>query len=95
MAEITAALLAAAKNYLDITWADADGDVKLTGILARGEKYLNGTVGATLDFESEGKPQELLLEYARYVRNNALQYFRQDFLAELYALKWEVEGDGT
>lgn len=95
MAGISAALLAAAKNYLDITWNDSDGDVKLTGILARGEKYLNGTVGATLDFEAEGKPQELLLEYARYVRNNALQYFRQDFLAELYALKWEVEGDGT
>lgn len=91
---VSAALLAAAKNYLDITWTDADGDVKLTGILSRGQRYLNSVAGLPLDYEAEDKPRELLLEYARYVRNNALQYFRQDFMSELYALGWEAS-DGA
>lgn len=91
---VSAALLAAAKNYLDITWADPDGDAKLTGILSRGQRYLDSAAGMPLDYEAEDKPRELLLEYARYVRNNALQYFRQDFMSELYALSWEAE-DGA
>ena len=91
---VSAALLAAAKNYLDITWTDADGDTKLTGILSRGQRYLDNAAGLPLDYEAEDKPRELLLEYARYVRNNSLQYFRQDFMSELYALSWEAS-DGT
>ena len=91
---VSAALLAAAKNYLDITWVAADGDTKLTGILSRGQRYLDSAAGLPLDYEAEDKPRELLLEYARYVRNNSLQYFRQDFMSELYALSWEVS-DGA
>lgn len=33
-------LLEAAKNYLDMTWADDAGDEKLSGILARGMSLL-------------------------------------------------------
>jgi len=38
-------LLTAVRNYLGITWADDAGDVKLSGIIARGMKYLNRIAG--------------------------------------------------
>ena len=46
-------LLEAVRNYLDITWVDYAGDVKLTGIIERGMKCLNNVAGEELDY-SEG-----------------------------------------
>ena len=50
MRDVPDILLADARNYLDITWADADGDVKLLGILARGMGYLDHAAGVELDY---------------------------------------------
>jgi hypothetical protein len=88
-------LLAAAKNYLDITWDDPEGDRKLSGILGRGMKYLDGIAGRELDYSTEDKPRELLFDYARYVRSNALDEFQGNYLHELLALQIseEVKGD--
>jgi hypothetical protein len=88
-------LLAAAKNYLDITWDDPGGDRKLSGILGRGMKYLDGIAGRELDYSTEDKPRELLFDYARYVRSNALDEFQGNYLHELLALQIseEVKGD--
>lgn len=80
-------LLDSAKNYLDITWEDDAGDEKLSGILARGMKYLNSVAGAELDYTIEDKPQELLFDYARYVRSNALDEFQNNYLSELLSLQ--------
>lgn len=80
-------LLAAAKNYLDITWDDPEGDRKLSGILGRGMKYLDGIAGRELDYSTEDKPRELLFDYARYVRSNALDEFQGNYLHELLALQ--------
>ena len=89
---LPAGLLDAAKNYLDITWADADGDVKLSGILARGIAYLNRSAGAELDYSVEGQARALLLDYARYVRSGALDEFMRNYLHELIALQMEQGG---
>lgn len=88
-------LLAAAKNYLDITWDDPEGDRKLSGILGRGMKYLDGIAGRELDYSTEDKPRELLFDYVRYVRSNALDEFQGNYLHELLALQIseEVKGD--
>ena len=88
-------LLAAAKNYLDITWDDPEGDRKLSGILGRGMKYLDGIAGRELDYSTEDKPRELLFDYGRYVRSNALDEFQGNYLHELLALQIseEVKGD--
>lgn len=80
-------LLQEAKNYLDLTWDDPDGDNKLSGILMRGIEYLDQTAGATLDYTTEGKPKELLFDYARYVRANALDEFQHNYLHELLTLQ--------
>jgi hypothetical protein len=57
-------LLDAVRNYLDITWTDAEGDIKLTGIIARGMKYLDAVAGEELNYSAEDKPRELLLTTA-------------------------------
>ena len=83
-------LLAAVKNYLDITWDDPDGDTKLSGIIARGIRYLDKAAGAELDYTIEDKPRELLMDYCRYVRSNALDEFQQNYLHELLSLQIET-----
>lgn len=80
-------LLEGARNYLDITWADPDGDSKLSGIIARGIKYINSVAGADLDYTVEDKPRELLFDYCRYVRSNALNDFQDNYLHELLSLQ--------
>ncbi len=80
-------LLEAVRNYLDITWTDDAGDVKLSGIIARGIKYIDATAGSTLDYTVEDKPRELLMDYCMYVRANALHEFQQHYLSELLSLQ--------
>ena len=84
-------LLNAAKNYLDITWEDADTDTKLTGILERGIAYLNRIAGVEQDYMVEGDAKALLFDYARYVRSNALDEFLTNYLPELLALQMYAE----
>lgn len=84
-------LLGDVRNYLDITWEDSASDSKLGGIIARGMKYLNGVAGAELDYTAEDKPRELLFDYVRYVRSNALDEFQQNYLHELLSLQISEE----
>ena len=93
MAEPTAdeLLLAAVRNYLDITWTDASGDTKLTGIIHRGMAYLDSVAGEALDYAVEDKPRELLFDYCRYVRSNALDEFQKNYLPELLTLQNQKE----
>lgn len=84
---LTDILLIAVKNYLDITWIDLAGDTKLTGIIARGMKYLDNAAGVELDYAVEDKPRELLMDYCRYVRSNALNEFQTNYLQELLSLQ--------
>ena len=41
-------MLQTVKDYLKITWADEDAAIQ--GIIGRGQAYLNGLVGAELDY---------------------------------------------
>ncbi len=84
-------LLEAVRNYLDITWVDNAGDVKLTGIIERGMRYLNNVAGEELDYSEEDKPRELLMDYCRYVRSNALNEFQDHYLPELLSLQNQKE----
>lgn len=88
---MTPELLEAVKNYLDITWIDAELDTKLTGIVSRGMKYLDGVAGIELDYAVEDKPRELLMDYCRYVRSNALDEFQTNYLPELLTLQIQKE----
>ena len=91
---LPAGLLEAVKNYLYITWEDHAGDEKISGILDRGIKYINSVAGAELDYIVEDKPRELLFDYCRYVRSNALDEFQNNYLPELLSLQISQEVKG-
>jgi hypothetical protein len=91
MSALPEGLLTAVRNYLDITWEDPAGDEKLSGIIARGIKYINLVAGAELDYTKEDKPRELLFDYCRYVRSNALDVFQNNYLPELLTLQIQKE----
>lgn len=80
-------LLEAVKNYLDITWDDPEGDVKLSGITARGIEFLDRKAGTGLDYTVEGMAKELLLEYCRYTRNGMLNEFMINYAPFLQDLR--------
>ena len=84
-------LLEAVRNYLDITWIDVESDLKLTGIISRGIKYIDSLAGAAMDYTVEEKPRELLLDYCMYVRSNALSEFQQNYIHELLSLQISQE----
>lgn len=87
MSALPEGLLTAVRNYLDITWEDPAGDEKLSGIIARGMQYINKVAGAELDYTVEDKPRELLFDYCRYARSNALDEFQGNYLHELLSLQ--------
>lgn len=80
-------LLNDVKNYLDITWTDVAGDSKLSGIIERGIQYIDKIAGTAQDYISEDKPRELLFDYCRYARSNALNDFAKNYLHEILSLQ--------
>lgn len=71
------------KDYLKITWDDEDA--ALLSLIERGKGYLLKLTGA-LDFELEDLGKQLLLDYCRYARNNALEFFQQNFAQDILLL---------
>ncbi len=86
-------LLQDVRNYLDITYEDAEGDKKLIGIIARGMKHLDEIAGKEQDYQPEDQPRALLLDYCRYARNNVLELFEENFRSELIALRTGAQTD--
>ena len=86
-------LLQDVRNYLDITYEDAEGDKKLIGIIARGLKHLDEIAGKEQDYQPEDQPRALLLDYCRYARNNVLELFEENFRSELIALRTGAQTD--
>lgn len=80
-------MLQAVKDYLKITWDDEDAG--LMDLISRGQGHLNNLVGAELDFE-EASPRSLLLDYCRYVYNNASEYFEENFSSEILRLQLQI-----
>jgi hypothetical protein len=78
-------MLEEVKKYLGVTWDDEDA--KIQNIIDRGKKRLEGLTGGTLDFTSPGLPKDLLLNYCRYDYNNAVEYFEENFQAEILRLQ--------
>lgn len=77
---VPAALLADVKNYLNITWSDVATDEKVCGLIASGSAYLDLKIGGSPDYEADGMPRTLLLEWVRYAWSEALDVFEANFL---------------
>ena len=74
----------------DITWTDITIDSKLR-IIERELNISTSAAGAPQDYTVNDKPKELLLDYCRYVRSNALSEFQQHYLPELLTLRMRQE----
>ena len=77
------------KNYLNITWDDDATDKKVSGIIASGMMYLNGKAGAEMDYIADGAARTLLFEYSRYMRDDALDVFDNNYLSLLLSMRNE------
>lgn len=76
-------MLQKVKNYLRITWNSEDAEI--ADMIQRGEGYLSKATGTSLNFE-ESLARQLLLDYCRYVRNNAFELFQENFSSEILFL---------
>ena len=87
---VPAALLADVKNYLNITWDDVATDAKISGLIASAAAYLDSKLGGQPDYEADGMPRTLLMEYVRYARDSALDVFENNYLALILTAQQEA-----
>lgn len=91
MDELISGLLQDARNNLDITFEDSEGDKKLTGILKRGITKLNKIAGESMSYAEESEERGLLFHFCRYERNGDGELFDLNYRPALVALKLEKE----
>lgn len=77
------------KNYLNITWEDADIDKKLTSMIEESKKVINSLMGVEIDFDVDLEQKELLKNRIRYAYNNALECFEDNFKSEILRLQFQ------
>lgn len=84
---ISEQLLNDVKNYLDKTWELSDAEKeKLTGMIERGMKTLEGKIGAC-DFEGETEEKSLLLCYIMYENSGSLDDFFRNYKEQIISLQ--------
>lgn len=86
---ITEALLDDVKNYLNITWKDEATDAKVRGLIASGMVYLDGKYGLAANYDLDGLPRTLLMEYVRYARDSAMDVFENNYQSMILAMRNE------
>ena len=91
---VSAALLSAVKLWCSITWSDEATDAKVSDLIASGEAYIDGKLGAAGDYDTPGEPLTLLKEYVRYGLSDALDVFETNYLNRLLAMQHERRVSG-
>ena len=86
---MNAALLSSVKIACNITWSDEATDAKVSDLIASGEAYIDGKLGAAGDYDTPGEPLTLLKEYVRYGLSDALDVFEANYLNRLLAMQHE------
>lgn len=86
---VNAALLSAVKLWCNITWSDEATDAKVSDLIASGEAYIDGKLGAAGDYDTPGEPLTMLKEYVRYGLSDALDVFESNYLNRLLAMQHE------
>lgn len=86
---MSAALLSAVKLWCSITWSDEATDAKVSDLIASGEAYIDGKLGAAGDYDTPGEPLTLLKEYVRYGLSDALDVYETNYLNRLLAMQHE------
>lgn len=84
-------LLIEVLQYLQMENADEITRGNILGFISRGKSRLNKIAGAELNYEEEGQPRALLLDYCRYANSRALEVFEKNFRSELLDLNLESQ----
>ena len=79
-------LLRDLRIYLNITWEDAELDKKIMGLAARGMVAIDRDGGQEYNYLQEAPPRQLLFDFVRYGRDDALEQWRINFGPELRTL---------
>ena len=82
-------LLQELKLYCGITWDDLVTDQKVRMLAENGMAYLDLKRGAPADYHTPGLPRTLLMDYVRYVRDEALDVFETNYLNLITAMQNE------
>lgn len=82
-------LLADVKACLSITWDDEVTDTKIGGLIASGMVYLDSKYGGAANYEEDGLPRTLLMEFVRYARDSALDVFENNYMSLILAMQNE------
>lgn len=90
--DIPPELLADVKNYLNITWTDEATNMLVCGYISAASAYLDGKIGGTPDYTTDGLPRTLLLEFCRYNRDSALDVFENNYRALILGAQNERVG---
>nr|DAJ90224.1 MAG TPA: Head Tail Connector Protein [Bacteriophage sp.] len=93
--EIPIQLLSDVKNFLNITWNDDETEQKLCSLIASASVYLDGKAGRVNDYEEDGMPRTLLFEYVRYMRDEALDVFENNYTALILTMQNERLTSGS
>lgn len=78
------------KYHLKITWDEEDAE--LEKLLKRGKKALRRIFGVDIDYEDVENEdiKELLFNWCRYSRNNAIEFFQSNFLNEINTIAFSL-----
>lgn len=89
-----AALLSDIKNYLNITWEDAETDKKIIGYTEAGILKINALTGGTEDYHEESEYKALLMDYCRLRHAEVPEKFEELFKSDLIRLRLSnIAGD--
>lgn len=82
-------LLMDVENHLNITWDDRATNEKICGLIASATAYLDGKGGYEMDYDADGLPRTLMMEYIRYARDEALDVFENNYTSMIIAMQNE------
>jgi len=86
---LPAELVEDVKAFLGITWYDDVTERKIIGLIGSGMAYIDSKYGGEADYESDGLPRTLLMEYVRYARDSALDVFENNYTSMILAMRHE------
>lgn len=69
------------KAYCQIYWDDEATERKIRGLIATGMIYINGKLGGEMDYNKDGMHRQLLMDFVRYGRDDALDVFENNYLS--------------